>query len=86
MKKKTTKDVMRVISVRNAQGIKVRRCCASCQSKCIDYIGKRTCAKTGEKVKPDFRCSKWLMSDNCQKVGLNQGVVRDKETKEVIIY
>ena len=30
---------MRKISVRNEQGIKVRKCCASCQHKCIKTDG-----------------------------------------------
>ena len=34
-----------IMSVRNAYGVKVKRCCASCQHKCIDKEGARVCAQ-----------------------------------------
>ena len=36
---------MKITSVRNAYGVKVKRCCASCQHKCIEKDGTRVCAQ-----------------------------------------
>ena len=37
-------DKMRIVSVRNSYDVKVKRCCASCQHKCIEKDGTRFCA------------------------------------------
>jgi len=76
---------MRIISVRNAYGIKVKRCCASCQHKCIETDGTRICAEMMIVVGQKFKCKQWQMSDGLKHAGKSGGVVRDKETKEIII-
>ncbi len=78
-------EIMRITSVRNAQGCKVKRCCASCQHKCIDINGNRICAETMENVDPRYRCKNWQMSDGLKKAGISGGVVRRLEYQEVVI-
>ena len=60
---------MRITSVRNAQGIKVKRCCASCQHKCIEINGTRICALTMQKVQQKYKCKQWEMSDGMKNAG-----------------
>ena len=77
---------IRITSVRNAHGVKVKRCCASCQHKCIEKDGTRVCAQMMIKVEQRFKCKQWLMSDGLKNAGLqNGGVVRLKGTAIVII-
>lgn len=72
-------------TVRNLYGIEVKRCCASCQFKSIDYEGVRVCNQLGLKVQRKFKCSSWQMSYGLQKAGNAQGVVRHIITKKVVI-
>ena len=77
---------IRITSVRNAHDVKVKRCCASCQHKCIEKDGTRVCAMMMLSVQQKFRCRKWQMSDGMKKAGRGGGVVRDIETKEIVIH
>ena len=78
--------VIRITSVRNAHGVKVKRCCASCEHKCIEKDGTRVCAQMMLKVEQKFKCKQWEMSDGLKNAGLQTGgVVRLKGTTEVII-
>ena len=47
----------------NADGIRVKRCCASCRHKLIMMEGNRLCELKHEKVKKAFKCRRWEMSD-----------------------
>ena len=76
---------MRIISVRNAHGIKVKRCCASCQHKCIETDGTRICALMMIVVGQRFKCKQWQMADGLKHAGKSGGVVRQKETQIVMI-
>jgi hypothetical protein len=71
--------------VKNVFGIKVKRCCASCQHKSIDYEGVRVCNLMGLKVQHKFKCSSWQLSYGLQKAGNAQGVVRHFVTKQTVI-
>ena len=78
--------VIRITSVRNAHGVKVKRCCASCQHKCIEKDGTRVCAQMMIKVEQRFKCKQWLMSDGMKNAGKQTGgVVRLKGTTEIVI-
>ena len=77
---------MKITSVRNAYGVKVKRCCASCQHKCIEKDGTRVCAQMMIKVEQKFKCKQWQMSDGLKNAGKSGGVVRLKGTQEVIIH
>ena len=78
-------QIIRITSVRNAHGVKVKRCCASCQHKCIESDGTRICALMMLKVQQKFKCKKWQMSDGMKNAGKGGGVVRLKGTQEVVI-
>jgi len=78
-------QIIRITSVRNAHGVKVKRCCASCQHKCIDSEGTRVCAQMMIKVEQKFKCKQWQMSDGMKNAGKGGGVVRLIGTTEVII-
>ena len=74
-----------IVSVRNAYGVNVKRCCASCQHKCIDKEGERVCAQMMIKVEQMFECQQWRMSDGLMNAGVGGGVVRLKGTAEIIL-
>ena len=78
-------QIIRITSVRNAHGVKVKRCCASCQHKCIESDGTRVCAQMMIKVEQKFKCKQWQMSDGMKNAGKGGGVVRVIGTTEVII-
>ena len=78
--------VIRITSVRNAHGVKVKRGCASCEHKCIEKDGTRVCAQMMLKVEQKFKCKQWEMSEGMKNAGLQTGgAVRLKGTTEVII-
>ena len=60
----------RIISVRNEQGIKVKRFCGSCSHKMIDGNGQRICLLTQQKVKQSGRCRKWEMNENFRTLNI----------------
>lgn len=71
---------------RNAYGIQVKRCCASCQYKDLTRaFSLRRCMKHHKDVEPSDCCKHWQMSEQLQLAGKSQGAVRDKDTKEVVI-
>ena len=85
MKSKTMEKI-RITSVRNAHGVKVKRCCASCQHKCVEADGTRVCALKMMMVEQKFKCKQWQMSDGMKNAGKGGGVVRLIGTQEVIIH
>ena len=76
---------IRITSVRNAHGNKVKKFCGSCQYKCIESDGTRICAAMMIKVEQRFRCKKWQMSDGLKNAGKSGGVVRLIGTTEIVI-
>ena len=79
-------EKMVIRSVRNAHGSKIKKCCASCQHKCIETDGTRVCAAMMLKVQQRFKCKKWQMADGLKNAGKGGGVVRLIGTQEVIIH
>ena len=77
---------MKITSVRNAYGMKVKRCCASCQHKCVEADGTRVCALKMMVVEQKFKCKQWQMSDGMKNAGKGGVVVRLIGTQEVIIH
>ena len=71
--------------VRNNYGCEIKRCCASCQHKWIDYDGTRLCTSMGLKVQHKFKCSHWKMAEGLAKAGSGQGVVRHIVTKQIVL-
>ena len=78
-------QMIRITSVRNSYDVKVKRCCASCQHKCIKSDGTRFCALKMMVVEQKHKCRQWQMSDGMKNAGKGGGVVRLKGTTEVII-
>ncbi len=78
-------EKVRLTSVRNAYGIKVKRCCASCQHKCIKSDGTRFCAVMMMAVDQKSKCKDWQMADGLRFAGKGGSDVHDKETKEIIL-
>ena len=62
-------QMIRIKNVRNVYGVKVKRCCASCQHKCIGEDGTRVCALTMLIVEQKFKCRKWQMSEGLKNAG-----------------
>ena len=70
----------------NAYGITVKKMCASCAMKDIMNDGERVCKRMELKVKQQFCCRHWQMSDGLKNAGLqNGGVVRLRGTQEIVI-
>ena len=72
--------------VRNNCGIRVKRCCASCAKKDYNAQAKRICTLTQKRVKATELCEQWAMHEGLVNLGRRRGVVRDIDTKEVIIH
>ena len=78
---------MKICLTRNAFGIQVKKCCASCAHKQLTRAYSfRRCQKTGAVVLPSDVCPCWRMNKTLQAWGREWGKVKDKETKEVCIY
>ena len=70
----------------NAYGITVKKMCASCAMKDVLNDGERVCKKMELKVKQQFCCRHWQMSDGLKNAGLqNGGVGRLRGTQEIVI-
>lgn len=70
--------------VRNNCGIRIKRCCASCDQKKYTYTGVRFCTLDGGRIEALNVCQQWQMSEGLKNAGRRRGVVRDIVTKEVI--
>jgi hypothetical protein len=84
---KSEKEMKKMMkTVMTAYRVKVNRCCASCQHKECLNDGTRVCQKAGLKVEQKYCCSQWQMAAGLKNAGLqNGGVVRRRETKEIVI-
>lgn len=65
--------------MRNQHGVKIRKCCTSCQHRCIDYDGVRTCSLMQLVVGQRFRCPQWAVADGLMNAGRSQGKVKRRE-------
>ena len=73
-------------NVRNRYGVKVRKCCLSCALKDYRADGTRICTKYDEVVGNRDKCKLWVMSDGLKNAGRGGGVVRERDTKEIILH
>ena len=81
-KKKVT---IPVSYARNAQGIAVKKCCASCAYKELTSGRKtRHCMIRDEKVKPCEYCSLWVMNTQLDAAGTAKGRIKRKEYLEYL--
>ena len=73
-------------SVTNGYGISIKRACMSCAHKDYTRSNKlRLCCVTLNQVSKYHVCEKWTLSEQLEKAGSANGVVRDRITKEVVI-
>ncbi len=80
------KETVAVGCTRNERGVSVKMCCVSCALKKITPVGKRICSLSDEKVDALDYCPEWLMDEGLRHAGRNRGgLVRDRDTKEIII-
>ena len=71
--KKEKSQVDRFEWVRNMQGIRVKKCCASCAHKdLMRAVSKRYCSISGNCVDPLDVCESWEMSEQMKVAGLLQ--------------
>ena len=74
------KQTILVSYARNAQGIAVKKCCASCAYKELTRGRKtRHCMVRHDKVKPCEYCSLWEMSSQLKAAGKAMGRVKCKQ-------
>ena len=69
----------RTVYERNRFGVKVKKCCASCQHKCINLDGTRLCVLMDLIVPPDLRCPKWDIHEGLLHVGESGGKVKSRQ-------
>ena len=73
-------------SVTNGYGIRIKMACMSCAHKDYTRANKlRLCCVTLDQVSQYHVCEKWTLSEQLEKAGSGNGVVRDRKTKEVVI-
>ena len=63
----------RIRMTTNLYGVKIKRCCASCQYKEIDKEGRRRCVrkKKRKRVMALDKCSYWIMEKHLAELRLN---------------
>ena len=64
------------IFTRNAYGVQVCMCCASCAYKELNGIEKRLCMKGEGQVKRDYVCKSWKMAAAYENAGKGDGKVK----------
>lgn len=75
-----------ILHIRNRHGIRMARCCMSCAYKEYTRTTKlRLCILDGIVHRRCHVCHDWEMSLAMQAAGNSTGVVRDINTKQVII-
>ena len=65
--------------VPNRFGIMVKKCCASCQHKCLNDYAQRNCELTKRKVMALQVCDDWQMSEQLELLGCKHGHVQRRE-------
>lgn len=63
---------MRDDMVMNANGVLIKKCCASCKHKEYSKLGDRICMKGEGEVPKDYCCRDWCMSENCNSFKLGE--------------
>jgi hypothetical protein len=81
MNKKQEKTKM----VPNRFGIMVKKCCASCQHKCLNDYAQRNCELTKRKVMALQVCDDWQMSEQLDMLGNARGRVQRREYQLTLI-
>ena len=87
MTKKAIKitDSTRTYSVRNDRGVKVKKCCASCEFKDIDKEGNRVCRLMQILRNAKDKCPNWEMSQGLRNAGKPYGRVKSKQYLKFVL-
>ena len=65
--------------MRNKFGVKIRKCCASCDARVITSKGTcRFCTLDSKDVEARDKCSNWQLRDGLEEAGSAQGGVKRK--------
>ena len=65
--------------MRNIFGVKIRKCCASCDARLITSKGNcRFCALESKEVEAYDKCSNWQLSKGLEEAGSGKGGVKRK--------
>ena len=72
-------DSNRINRVRNDRGVKVKKCCASCEYKDIDKDGNRVCRLMQILRNAKDKCPNWEMSQGLRNAGKPYGRVKSKQ-------
>ena len=65
--------------MRNKFGVKIRKCCASCDARVITTTGTcRYCTLDHKEVKPYDGCSNWQLRSGLEEAGSAKGGVKRK--------
>ena len=65
--------------MRNKFGVKIRKCCASCDARVITSKGTcRMCSLDSKEVKPYDGCSNWQLRSGLEEAGSAKGGVKRK--------
>lgn len=66
--------------IRNAFGIQVKRCCASCAYKRLNRtVSQRVCAKHNKEVRACEDCPQWKMSQLLKAFCTSEGQIKRRE-------
>lgn len=66
--------------IRNAFGIQVKRCCASCAYKSLNRtVSHRVCTKQNKRVRACEVCPQWKMSKLLQTFCMSEGEIKRRE-------
>ena len=57
----------------------IKKCCASCQHKCLDDFARRNCLMTRKRVRAGYVCGDWEMSSQLETLGCEHGHVQRRE-------
>ena len=72
-------DFNRIYRVRNDRGVKVKKCCASCEYKDVDKDGNRVCRLMQILRNAKDKCPNWEMSQGLRNAGKPYGRVKSKQ-------
>ena len=73
------KNLKNLEMVPNRFGVMVKKCCASCEHKCLNDFAQRCCQLTNKRVKAKQVCKKWQMSEQLGMLGCAHGKVQCRE-------
>ena len=72
-------DYNRIYRVRNDRGVKVKKCCTSCEYKDVDKDGNRVCRLMQILRNAKDKCPNWESSQGLRNAGKPYGRVKSKQ-------